>query len=177
MKILKIGLLLLLPMAVFGQKYKTSKSEVGFFSSAPLEDITASNKSALGMFNTSNSQIAFSIPIDKFKFEKSLMEEHFNEKYMETEKFPRATFKGNLIGYKAGTPEQQVTAQGVLKIHGVEKNVEIKGTVKKKGAKLIMDAEFSVALKDYNIEVPELLFQKIAEVVEVTVYFEFEKND
>ena len=85
-----------LPLAllVMGAKVQTEKTFVSFFSDAAIEDITAENKAAAGIFNSATSEIAFSIPIKEFQFAKSLMQEHFNEKYMDSEKYPKSTFQG-----------------------------------------------------------------------------------
>jgi polyisoprenoid-binding protein YceI len=171
---------LLLLIAVFciltaqGQKFITEKSEVTFFSSATLEDITATNKKASGLFNTETNEIVFSIPISEFKFKKSLMQQHFNEKYMDTEKFPKSTFQGIVSGFKKEAKgSQQVYATGKLTIHGVTKDVQINGTIDSSDPKLIMKAVFNVKLEDYNITRPQLLWQNIAEQVEVTTLFTF----
>jgi polyisoprenoid-binding protein YceI len=156
------------------QKFITEKSEVTFFSSATLEDIKATNKKASGLFNAETNEIVFSIPINEFKFKKSLMQQHFNEKYMETEKFPKSTFQGTVSGFKKETKgSQQVKAIGKLTIHGVTKDVQINGTIDSSDPKLMMKAVFNVKLEEYNITRPQLLWQNIAEQVAVTTLFTF----
>ncbi len=96
------------------------------------------------------------------------------KKYMETEKYPRATFQGKLTGFDAAaTQAQKVTAKGKLTIHGVTKDVEIPGTIEKQGEKYVAKSEFLVKLADYKVEIPQLLWQKIAEQVKVTVNFTY----
>ena len=159
---------------VTAQKYASEKSSVSFFSHASIEDITADNKNATGIFNAETNDIAFSIPITEFKFAKSLMQEHFNEKYMESDNYPKATFQGKITGYnKANAGGQQVKAAGKLTIHGVTNDVELRGTIEKKDGKLLMKSKFIVKLVDYKVKIPELLWNKIAEQVEVTVDFIF----
>ena len=162
------------PVAIFGQKYIADRSTVTFFSKAAIEDITASNASSASIFNTETGEIAFSIPNKEFKFAKSLMQEHFNEKYMETEKFPKSTFQGKIIGYdmKVGGP-QSAKASGNLTIHGVTKEIDISGTVEIKNNNVILLSKFMVKLVDYSIERPQLLWQNIAEEVEVSIDFTF----
>lgn len=156
------------------QKYSTEKTFVSFFSDAAIEDITAENTKTAGVFNAATSDIAFSVPIKEYQFEKSLMQEHFNEKYMETEKFPKATFQGKVSGYDpTATGVQKVTSKGKLAIHGETKEVEIPGTIEKQGDKLLMKSKFTVKLADYKIAIPQLLWQNIAEQVEVTTDFTF----
>src|SRR4051812_5428639 len=97
MKILLV-LFAFLDASAFGQKYITDKSHVVFFSEATLENITASNSKTSGIINFGTDEFAFSTPVKDFQFAKSLMKEHFNEKYMESDKFPKATFTGKIIG-------------------------------------------------------------------------------
>jgi polyisoprenoid-binding protein YceI len=158
----------------WSQKYTAEKSSVSFYSHATIEDITAKNEKSVGIFNAATGEIVFSIPIAEFQFPKSLMQEHFNEKYMDTEKFPKASFKGKVTGYDAATTGvQQAKAVGKLNIHGVERDVEIPGAIEKSGDKLLFKTKFIVKLEDYKIDRPQLLWQNIAEQVEVTADFVF----
>lgn len=160
------------PGCALGQKYLLQKSLIIFFSDGIVEDITAQNKKASSIFNSATGEIAFSVPISEFQFEKSLMQEHFNEKYMESDKYPRAMFQGRLEGFEPSSPsDQKVRAVGKLTIHGVTRDVDINGTVQKNGTALAMKSKFIVKLADYNITIPQLLFQNIAEQVEVSVDF------
>lgn len=159
---------------VMSQKYVVDKSNVVFFSDAAIEDITANNKKSSGIFSIETSEIVFSIPITEFQFAKSLMQEHFNEKYMESDKFPKSTFKGKVTGFDPkGADTQQATATGQLFIHGVTQDVTIPGTIQKVKDKLQFKTKFIVKLADYKIEIPQLLWQNIAEQVEVTADFTF----
>lgn len=156
------------------QKYSTEQASISFFSDAAIEDITAGNKKAAGVFNSTTGDIAYSVPIKEFQFQKSLMKEHFNEKYMDTEKYPKSTFQGKISGYDpSASGIQNVNSKGKLTIHGQTKDVEIPGTIEKQGDKLIMKSKFIVKLEDYKITIPQLLWQNIAEQVEVTVDFTF----
>lgn len=165
-------LLLISTFTVNGQKLMIEKGTVIFFSEAPLENITAKNAKASGLLNTATMEFAFSVPIKEFKFEKSLMQEHFNEKYMESERFPKSTFVGKVAGLDLNsTAEQQVTATGKLTIHGVTRDVVIPATLRKSGNSYNIKAKFPVKLVDHEVKVPELMWQKIAEQVDVTVEF------
>ncbi len=156
------------------QKYTVEKSVVSFFSKAKIEDITAQNTKASSIFNLESGDIAFSIPITEFEFAKSLMKEHFNEKYMDTEKFPKATFQGKITGYQQKTSGPQVAkANGKLTVHGVTKEVEIPGTVEITGGSVLLHSKFMVKLDDYGVPRPQLLWQNIAEEVEVSIDFTF----
>jgi len=156
------------------QDYSVEKSSIVFFSDAIVEDITATNTKSKALIAVSTGEVAFEVPIKDFEFEKDLMKQHFNEKYMDTEKYPKAQFSGKLIGFdksKIGIL-QVVTADGKLIIHGVTKPVKISGTIELSDEKkLTMKATFMVKLADYKIKIPQIVFQNIAEEVEVKVEF------
>lgn len=160
--------------AGFAQNIKASSGYVKFFSSALIEDITAENRQASAYFNPETGEAVFLIPITGFVFEKSLMQEHFNENYLESDKFPEAHFKGKISGYSPGQSESAAVAEGEMTIHGVTKKISVPGKILRSGSTLRMEAVFDVALVDYDIEIPKLMFQKIAEKVAVTTHFEFQ---
>lgn len=153
------------------------KGEIHFFSNAPLEDIEATNKEALGAIDLEKGTIAVSMLMKGFEFEKSLMQEHFNENYIESDKFPKATFKGTLRNFesldfeKAGSFTAEVN--GEIEIHGVTKpwnaTVQFEVTPSSMSAKTV----FMVVLEDFKVKIPRLLFRNIAEEVEVTAQFNF----
>lgn len=153
------------------QIYMGKSCDINFFSKGPIEDISATNKTAKPILNAAAGEIALKVTIKGFTFEKKLMQEHFNEKYMESDKYPYATFSGKIneaIDYKKdGT--YKVTVPGKLNIHGVEKERIIEGALTVKSGEISIDSKFNVMLKDHNIEIPSLVAQNIAEVVEVTV--------
>lgn len=174
MKYTFIIALLLCCLSAHAQKFSIEKSSIMFFSDAAIEDIKADNKKVAGIFNSENGEIVFSITIQEFQFEKSLMKEHFNEKYMESDKFPKATFQGKISDFdKSKTESREAKATGKLTIHGVTNEVEIPGTLEKQGEKYVMKTKFIVKLGDYKITIPQLLWQNIAEQVEVTGEFTF----
>jgi len=154
------------------QKYVLEKSSVVFYSEAAIENITAKNEKANSVLNTQTSEVAFSIR--EFQFHKKLMQEHFNEKYLESEKFPKSTFSGKITGFDSSAKGvQQVKANGKLLIHGVTNSIEVPGTAEVKADRIILKAKFMVKLADYNIKIPQLMWQNIAEQVEVTVDFTY----
>lgn len=162
-------------MDVQGQELRSESGYVRFFSDALIEDISADNRKATAIFNPENGEGVFLIPISGFEFRKSLMKDHFNENYMESEKYPEAHFQGKISGYSPGTASSKALAEGEMTIHGITKRVRIPGTISQQGGKLILEAVFPVILKDYQVEIPRLMFQNIAEEVEVTVKFEFKR--
>lgn len=156
------------------QKFILSEGSVQFYSEAALEDIKAINKKASGLFNVETGEVAFILPVNQFQFEKKLMQEHFNEKYMESDKFPKASFTGKIHEFdirKIG--EQMVAAKGQLTLHGVTQPLEVKGTAQKQGDIITLRAVFMVRVEDYKVKIPQLMWQNIAEQVEVTVDVRF----
>lgn len=153
------------------QIYMGKSNEVSFFSDGLIEDIAATSKSAQVILNSARNEIAVKVTIKGFDFEKELMQEHFNEKYLESDKYPYATFSGKIkdtVNYsKDGV--YKVAVAGKLTIHGVEKERAIEGTVTIKGNEIVIASKFMVTLKDHNIEIPTLVAQNIAEIVEVTL--------
>ena len=150
---------------------KAVHGEVSFFSSAPLEDILATSKQVNSFINIVTGEIAFFIPMRSFQFDKSLMQEHFNEKYVESDKYPNATYKGKLEGeFSLTTPgKYTLTSSGTLSIHGKEKQISETGTLEVTADTVFLETKFYVALEDYDIAIPKLLFNNIAEKVEVTM--------
>lgn len=151
------------------QKYTVEKSTVSFFSDAAIEDIQAKNIETTGLLNVTSGEFAFLIPIKKFSFEKSLMQEHFNEKYLESEKFPNAVFKGIVNGLPIEKQSQEVEAIGKITIHGVTRDVKIPAVLERKGDKILATSSFIIKLEDYQIKIPKLMWQNIAEEIEVNV--------
>ena len=171
MRLVIVALFLCLFFEAQAQKYKSVEGKVRFFSEATLENIAADNAKASSVFDESNGNIVFSVPIKSFEFRKSLMQEHFNENYMESDQYPKATFKGTVAGFenKAGT--QKVSAQGDMTIHGVTKPVSVDGTMELKDGQIYLKSVFKVKLEDYDVKIPQVLWQNIAEEVEVTLNF------
>ncbi|MDR7128721.1 polyisoprenoid-binding protein YceI [Algoriphagus sp. 4150] len=176
-RLVLLSFLLFHVLQVHCQSLRSESGYVRFFSSALVEDITATNNKATAVFDPVSGEAVFLIPIAAFEFRKSLMKEHFNENYLESEKFPEAYFRGKISGYIPEKPQSNAVAEGELTIHGVTKPVKIQGTITDKGGKIGMQAVFKVVLKDYNVEIPRLMFQNIAEEVEVTIKFEFKNQN
>lgn len=151
--------------------YLSNGGACSFFSNTPVENINALSESVSAMLNTSTKELMFKIPITSFKFKKALMQEHFNEKYMESGKFPTADFKGKLnedVDFSKDTV-MQVTATGVINIHGTDKTITETGTLSIKNKLIQIGCEFKVALKDYNIRIPKFVVTNIAEMIAVKI--------
>ncbi len=165
--------LLFLVVEVNGQRFIARNGYVRFFSEAPLENIEAVNTEGMSLLDTATNEIVFNIPISDFEFDKSLMQKHFNENYMESDKYPKSTFKGKIVDFKPGSKRQNLTAEGDLTIHGVTKRVKVEGTGEVNDHNIVLKAEFPVKLEDYKIKIPRVVMYNIAEVVDVTIEFEF----
>jgi hypothetical protein len=172
LKRFKIALFCLCAVNLKAQLFIGERSTLAFFSSTALENIDALNSSVKPLFNSKTGAFALQARQTDFKFKSSFMQEHYNENYMESEKFPFAVFIGKVnevIDYtKDGVYEVSMT--GKLAMHGVELPRVIKGTIMVKGDVIIMDSKFDVKVADHNIKVPSLYVAKIAEVIEVTFH-------
>jgi len=145
---------------------------VKIFSEAPLENIEAVSKKAVSAINTEENSLYFEVPIQSLDFEKDLMEEHFNENYIESDKYPTAKYNGNFMGdIKWDTPGiYEVTVKGVLELHGVEQERTDKGTIAiAEDGTISSNAVFNVKCVDHKIKIPKLVIKNIAEEIEVTV--------
>lgn len=155
------------------QKWMTRTGKVSFFSSTSVENIEAFNNEAASVVNAQNGEVIFIVPIKSFKFEKALMQEHFNENYMESDKFPKADFKGKITNMAAvsfakdGT--YKVTTTGKMTMHGVTKEVTAPGTIIVKNGTVTVKSKFVIAPADYGIKIPSVAASKIASKIEVTV--------
>ena len=175
MKIFRIAILIFI-IACQGsaqsQLYFTKSGRISFISKAPLEDIEAVNKTVDCLLNSSTGSIQFSVLIKGFEFQKALMQEHFNENYMESNKFPRASFKGTIINNAEinysikGT--YKAVVKGELTIRGISKTIETTGIVRVND-NIQVEANFSVQISDYNISIPSLVKDKVANSVKVSV--------
>ena len=167
--------LVALSMQANAQKFwQTSTGKIDFFSKTPVEDIEAHSKVAGAIINTETGQLAFKVPIKSFRFPNSLMEEHFNENYMESVKYPDGSFAGKLEPLvDFNTPgSYPVKAKGKFKIHGVEVDRELSGTITVKADKTAtLVSELEVPLSDHKIERPTLVLVKIAEKIAVKTEF------
>ena len=154
-------------------RYLTKAGRVSFFSSSIIEDIEAVNQQAAAVIDLKVAQLAFSIPVKGFVFKRTLMQEHFNENYMESDKFPKATFTGKLVGLDVPALNTKgphnLQAVGDLTIHGITHRVGADATLELKDGQLQALATFSVSPADYGIEVPLLVRENIAKVVVIRV--------
>ncbi len=165
---LVIFILLLSSIHIHAQKFMANNGEISFFSEALIENISAVNKKVSAVFDISNNDLVFQLWIKDFTFVKALMQEHFNENYLESDIYPNSTFIGKVIQYK----DEKAIVQGDLMIHGVTNNIRVEGIMIQDKESIVISSEFIIKLKDYNIPIPRLVMYKIAEEIEIKVNIE-----
>ena len=154
-------------------RFFTKTGKITFYSNAPLENIEAANKTAGFVVDSKTGAVQAVVLMRGFEFKKALMQEHFNENYVESHKYPKAEFRGNItnpaeIDYtKDGTYQAEV--KGQLTLHGVTKNITAPVTLKVQGGKVEAESTFSILLSDYRISIPSLVKDKVNNNVKVTI--------
>ncbi|MBO6184333.1 MAG: YceI family protein [Chryseobacterium sp.] len=156
---------------VSAQKYSTRTGKVTFEASVPLfEDVFAQDDSNIAIVNADNGDFASVSTVKNFQFKVKLMEEHFNENYAETAKYPKTTFKGKIANFdktKLTATPQKYTVQGTLNFHGVDKAVNSTATMYAKDGKIYMQGTFVARPADFNVTIPKMVMKKVAENVNV----------
>ena len=176
---LLVGFVMLMT-GVNAQKYFTRTGQISFFSSTSIEDIEAHNKTVTAIFDSQSGAIQFSVTMKSFHFEKALMQEHFNENYVESDMFPKATFKGTIdkvleIDFaKNGT--YSATIEGKLTFHGVTQEITTIATFTVDGAAVTGEAKIKINPEDYKIEIPGVVREKISKELEVSMVMNFKEK-
>ncbi|TKC65300.1 YceI family protein [Pedobacter hiemivivus] len=161
----------LLQLSAIAQSYVGKGVKLSLFSSTPVEDIRAVNVKGTAVLVGNTREIVVQTPIKGFEFDRKLMQEHFNENYMESDKYPMAKFKGmidQVIDFTKNG-EYDVTASGKLTVHGVDKMRSIQGKVIVKDGAIQILTEFKVPCADHKIKIPTLIITKVAEVISIKV--------
>ena len=171
---LTIFILLFFSIQIHAQKFIGNNGEISFFSEAPLEDISAINKKVSAVYDSESSNLVFQLIISDFVFPKSLMQEHFNENYLESDIYPNSTFQGKIIERHVQEKED-TRVEGNLTIHGITNKIIVEGQLLEKEGVVSIKAKFSIKLKDYNIKIPRLVMYNIAEEIEVMVNIQLKK--
>jgi polyisoprenoid-binding protein YceI len=155
------------------QKFMTKNGYIGFYSHTPMEDIKGDNNQVASILDASTGEFVFQVLMKSFKFEKTLMEEHFNENYVESEKFPKSTFKGKITNLSnvdfSKTGSYKVKVDGELSIHGVTQNVSTPGEIEITEGGVNARSQFIIHPEDYKIEIPAIVRENIAKEISVTV--------
>lgn len=147
-------------------RYVIENSTIEFYSYALLEDIQAINTESIGAIDLESKEFIIKIPVSAFEFPNKLMQKHFNDSYLETDKYPECIFKGTI---------DEDIASGEITLHGVTKEIQIPAVITEEGDKIKINTEFKIVLKEHKIKIPRLLFQNIAEEIEVKVSSTFTK--
>ena len=161
------------------QKLLSRNGHIWFYSSTPFEEIEAHNRAVASILNIETGDVQVSLLIKSFEFKRALMQEHFNENYMESDKYPKSTFKGK-ISDPANVKINEngiykTTADGELTIHNVTKTVSIPVEIKVDGKEITANTKFKILPGDYDINIPELVRDKIAKEIEVTIEIPYTK--
>jgi len=170
-----LAFILLAWVSIFNQAsqdlYACKNARLSLFSSAPIEDIAASTSTGSSVFNAATGDIVFSVNIASFKFRKSLMQEHFNSEYLESDKYPKATFKGRIQEHinVAQNGTYAVNATGELDVHGVKQNRTLQGNITVNNGTVSITSQFMVKCVDHNIDIPKIVFHNIAESIQIKV--------
>lgn len=153
------------------QTYTGKNIKFNIFSSTPIEDIKAVSYTGIAVLNAQRQELTIQVPIKSFEFDKKLMQEHFNENYMESDKYPIAKFKGIIEPKIDWTKDgdYNVTAKGTLTVHGVDQARTVSGKITVKNKIASLNATFNVACAAHQIKIPSLVFTKIAETIQVKV--------
>ncbi len=169
-----IATVLILSSNLFGQgRFFTKNGHIDFYSHAPLEDIRANNNQVAVMLEPETGKFTFAVLIKSFEFEKALMQEHFNENYLESDEYPKSKFSGQIESYNPGDLKKEgtlnVRVSGKLTIHGVTKDVTADGTLEVKTGEIKVKSQFIVKPEDYNIKIPKAVRDNIAKEIQVNV--------
>ena len=176
-RIFLLAFFLNIVFAVNGQKYMTKNGFIGFYSHTPMEDIKADNNQVVGVLDISTGEMVFQALIKSFHFDRALMEEHFNENYMESEKFPKSLFKGKITNLasvdfsKTGTYD--VTVEGDLTIRDVTNKISTKGTIEVVNGGINANSKFNIVPEDYKITIPGVVRDKFDKSMAVTVTMKY----
>lgn len=159
-------------------RYFTRQGNISFFSEAPLENIEAHNTQVSSFINFDTGELVFSVPMKAFTFRKSLMQTHFNERYVESDKYPRSTFKGAIENIKSVNLQQDglygVKVKGQLTIHGVTQPVAADGMLEVKNGKVTGRSIFTVTPEQFDIKIPLLVRNNIAKTIRIQVLMVYE---
>ena len=176
-----LSLAILSPLSLAAQeRYATRTGHVSFFSATPMENVEANNHKSTSVFDPASGAIQFAVLMKGFEFERALMQEHFNENYVESNTYPKAEFKGKVSGLPEGALQKNgtydVTVDGDLTMHGVTKKISTKGTLTVDPTGVLKaSSDFNIKPEDYNIEIPGTVRANIAEEIQVKVRIDYQK--
>jgi len=154
-------------------KYLGNDGVISFYSHTAIEDIKAENQNVAGVIDAASGEVAIIVKMTDFQFEKKMMQEHFNENYVESEKYPKATFNGRILNNLevdySSDGVTEVRVEGDMTIHGITTKVSSEGTIEVISGGIIARTKFLLNPEDYDIKIPKVVRRNIAESLEITV--------
>jgi len=169
--------LMFIVTAINAQKYMTKNGYIGFFSHTAMEDIKGDNNQVASVLDISTGEMVFQVLIKSFHFDRALMEEHFNENYMESDKFPKSSFKGKITNLSAVNFSKDgiydVAVDGDLTIRDATNKITTTGKIEVKNGELAATSKFNISPEDYKISIPSVVREKINKNLEVTVSMKY----
>jgi polyisoprenoid-binding protein YceI len=178
-RVLTIGFLIATATGVlWGQgKFLTNDGKISFFSHTAIEDIKAENLEVASVIDAASGEVAIIVKMTDFQFEKKRMQEHFNENYVESENFSKATFNGAILNNSqidySSKGEYKVLVEGEMTIHGISNKVDAEGIIEVISDGIIARTKFLLNPEDYGIKIPKVVRKNIAEKLEITVEFNY----
>jgi len=164
-------------LSSFAQKYITKTGTIEIYSETPLFIIEGVNKKVASILNTETGEVVSSTLIRSFKFEEALVEEHFNENYLEPHKFPKSIFKGKITDYKkidfSKDGKYDIMIEGKLTIHGVTNYIKEKGSLVIKNGEISAKSDFPVSLKAYGVKVEPAYKKAIKDDILLKIHFDY----
>ena len=180
MKTIIVLLIFFMAFIVTGQeKYSTKTGEINFEASVPsFEEVKAKNTNVSAVLDAASGKFAALALMKGFRFKVALMEEHFNENYIESSKYPKATFKGQIQNFNFSelSGEKEYVIKGTFNLHGTDKNMEVPATISKKDKEVWVTAQFVLKPEEFNIKIPSIVSKKIADEVNVFAVFKLQKQ-
>ena len=166
MKKLLLTALLISSNFLTAQQYLTREARLDFDAGSPLEDIEAFTESGSAVYDANTGKIGVQVLMTSFQFQRALMQEHFNENYVESEKFPKASFKGL---YSEGN------VSGGLTIHGVTKEIKVPARLNQENGNFVLVTSFDITLADYDVKIPSAVANKISKKASIQVHATLKK--
>jgi hypothetical protein len=171
--------LILISNFAFAQKYSTKTGKITFEASVPLfEDVYAENNSSTAILNADTGDIASLAMVNGFNFKAGLMQEHFNENYAESAKYPKTSFKGKILNFDKNdlsAKPKAYTISGTLNFHGVDRSIQSSANVYLKDDRIVIQGKFVAKTADFNVKIPKMVAAKVAENVNVNYNFLLQK--
>jgi len=171
--------LILISNFAFAQKYSTKTGKITFEASVPLfEDVYAENNSSTAILNADTGDIASLAMVNGFNFKAGLMQEHFNENYAESAKYPKTSFKGKILNFDkndlSAKPKAYIIS-GTLNFHGVDQSIQSSANLYLKDDRIVIQGKFVAKTADFNVKIPKMVAAKVAENVNVNYNFLLQK--